>query len=237
MIEAVAPAPTMYRPTAREVRALHERVKELNERLFNEKFGMDPEPWDHADDRALDCYLKISVSTHNPWSKVTEEIESLVTSYFWSDGISGAERPYQWLETLGKYRSGPLNKNGVPKSVAEAQEAEVQSTIEASRRKAEERKAADAASNREALFARLVMKVAEDLRFRGFECFKPIGATSYLVAVRKDVTTQNVVAKRIVCRKSADELTRNADFYQVVVDPDADLRVTRATYFPPLETE
>jgi hypothetical protein len=72
---------------------------------------------------------------------------------------------------------------------------------------------------------------------RGFECCKPVEAVSYLVAVSKSTTTRNAPAMRIVCRRSADELTRNTPFYQAIVSPDQDLRISPVVYHPPLKTE
>jgi hypothetical protein len=131
-----------------------------------------------------------------------------------------------------------LDRNGVPKSVAEAQRIEVEATIAASIREAEERKAAAAAADRSRLVARLVMKVAEDLRSRGFEVFRPVSDVSHIVATQKSANTRNCAAIRVVCRASIEELTRNTTaFYQAIVDPDQDLRVSSVVYYPPLETE
>jgi hypothetical protein len=235
MIEAAVPE-TMHRPTAREVRILHEAVKELTEKLHKERFDVDL-VWDKGDDFALDRYLQISVSTLNPWPKAVAEVESCIRAYFASEGILGGERPYQWLPNLGKYCGGPLNKNGEVKSLVEAQRAEADAKFAASVREAEERKRADVANDRGRLLARVVFKVAEDLRARGFETFKPIGASSYLVAMDKSVNTRNAPAMRIVVRASAEELTRDSGIYQAVADPDQDVRTSPVVYHPPLQTE
>jgi hypothetical protein len=233
MLEAIVSAPP--KPSAREVRLLHEAVKGLTEKLYKDRFDRDL-VWGKGDDLALDRYLTFSVNKFSPWPTVAAEMEPLLKSYFASDGIQ-PDRPYQWLETLGKYRGGPLDRNGVPKSVAEAQRAEVDATIAAGIREAEERKRADAAADRDALLARLVMKVAEDLRARGFETYRPVGAVSHIVAMRKSVDTRNAPAMRIVCRASEKEVTKDPSIYQAVCSPDQDLRIRPATYYPPLEIE
>jgi hypothetical protein len=232
MIEVVP----MPKPSAREVKLLHAAVKELTERLYKERFNIDL-VWDKGDDYALGRCLQISVSTLNPWPKVAAEVESCIRGYFASDGISSGDRPYQWLPNLGKYRGGPLDRNGVPKSWLEAQRAEVDATIAASVREAEERKRADAAADREGLLARLVLMVAEDLRRRGFEACRPISDLSYIVATRKSASTQNCMAMRIVCRAYPNEVTKTCAFYQAVCLPDQDIRITPVTYHPPLEVE
>jgi hypothetical protein len=232
MLESVVE--TMRKPSSREVRLMHEAVKELTERLYKEQFDIDL-VFDNGDLLALDRFL--APSKFKPWPTIAE-VQALVRAYFASDGISGADRPYQWADKLGKYSSGPLDRNGVPKSVAEAQRIEVEATIAASIREAEERKAAAAAADRSRLVARLVMKVAEDLRSRGFEVFRPVSDVSHIVATQKSANTRNCAAIRVVCRASIEELTRNTTaFYQAIVDPDQDLRVSSVVYYPPLETE
>jgi len=233
MLEAVVPAPTIPKPSTHQVRRMHLAVKELTEKLYKERFDIDV-VFDKGDELALDRFL--APSKFNPWPTI-EEVQALVRAYFDSDGVSGADRPYLWADKLEKYRSGPLDKNGVPKSVAEAQRAEVEATIAAGLREAEERKEADAAAARERSLSHLVQKVAMDLHSKGFEVYKPVGAVSHIVAVRKDTSTRNVPAMRIVCRRNADELTRKADFYEAVVSPDQDLRFGSVVYHPPLETE
>jgi hypothetical protein len=228
--EVVSPMP---KPSAREVRLLHEAVKELTERLYRDRFDAEL-VWDKGDDLALDRYLALSVNKFSPWPSV-EEIESLLRAYFASDGIQ-PDRPYLWLENLGKYRPGPLDKSGVPKSLVAAQRAEVDETIAASIREAEARKAAAAAADRSRLVARLVIKVAEDLRSRGFEVFRPVSDVSHIVATLKSASTRNCAAIRIICRASIEELTRNTTaFYQAIADPNQDLRVSSVAYYPPLE--
>jgi hypothetical protein len=234
MIEAApAPVATVPKPSPQEVKRMHLAVKELIERLYKEQFDIDL-VFDNGDLLALDRFLAPSKIKPCP---TIAEVQALVRAYFASDGISGADRPYQWADQLGKYSSGPLDRNGVPKSVAEAQRTEVEATIAASIREAEERKAADAMAARERSLSHLVWIVGEDLANRGFETYKPVGAVSHIVAVRKNALTRNVMAMRIVCRKSAEELTRDTDFYQAIVSPEQDVRIVPVVYHPPLETE
>jgi hypothetical protein len=210
---------------------MHLAVKELTERLYKERFDIDL-VFDNGDLIALDRFL--APSKFKPWPTIAE-VQALVRAYFASDGIQ-PDRPYMWLENLGKYRSGPLDKSGAPKSLVAAQRAEVDETIAASIREAEERKRADVAANRDRLLARLVMKVAEDLRSRGFEVFRPVSDVSHIVATQKSASTRNCAAIRIICRANIEELTRNTTaFYQAIVDPDTDLRVCSVTYYPLLE--
>ena len=135
MLEAVLP--TIPRPSAREVKIMREAVHALTQKLYKERFGIEPEPWSNNDDLALDRHL--AVSKFNPWPTVAE-VESLLRAYFASDGIQ-PDRPYQWLPTLEKYKSGPLDAHGEPKSVVAAREAEltrkrVEITAETARRDA-----------------------------------------------------------------------------------------------------
>ena len=135
MIEAAVP--TIPRPSAREVKIMREAVHALTQKLYKERFGIEPEPWSNNDDLALDRHL--AVSKFNPWPTVAE-VESLLRAYFASDGRQ-PDRPYQWLPTLEKYKSGPLDAHGEPKSVVAAREAEltrkrVEITAETARRDA-----------------------------------------------------------------------------------------------------
>jgi hypothetical protein len=77
-------------------------------------------------------------------------------------------------------------------------------------------------------------KVAEDLRAIGYELYRPVGTVHHVVAVKRSVNTRNAIAMRIVVRASEEELTKNADFYQAVVSPDQDLRVSPVTFYPSL---
>lgn len=225
----VVPTP---KPTTREVRLMHEAVKELTEKLYKERLGIDL-VFDKGDELALDRFL--TPSKFSPFPSIAE-VESLLRARFDSDEIL-PDRPYLWLENLGKYRSGPLDKNGVPKSLVLAQQAEIDAEIAAAIREAEEQRRATAVADRNSILARATMRVAEDLAHRGFETYRPVGAVSHVVAMRKSVATRNAPAMRIVVRASADEVTKSADFYQAVCGPDQDLRTSPVVYHPPLNIE
>jgi hypothetical protein len=224
-----AAVPTIPRPTAREVTIMREAVHELSQKLYKERFGIEPEPWNKSDDSALDSYL--AISKFNPWPTVAE-VESLLRAYFASDGIH-PDRPYQWLPTLWKYKSGPLDSTGESKSVVAAREAELARQRAEATAKTARRDVAIAEEDEERRFEDARLKVTRDLIQRGYEVFKPIFPSGcHLLAVRKTVDTRSGEALRIVVRTGSNATRTDRRFYQVLVSQDPNAPIV---FDPPLE--
>lgn len=220
--------PIAVKPSRQEVARRHKSIPALYQRLFKERFRTEAYPWDGNDT----CYLEKSVFSIFAHSWTVEEVERIVRAYFDSDGILPS-RPYEWLPNLYRYQCGALGANGISKSTLAVIAAEDAKKRTAILREVAEREAAIAEADGERLLCRLLSKVTRDLQFRGFEVFKPVRNQSYLIAMRRSLSTKNVLALRIVCRNGENEVTKNDDFYQAVTS-DQDIQVDPVVYYPPL---
>jgi hypothetical protein len=201
--------------TRHDDQRIHEVVPELCKRLYEQRFDRELY-WDQPCTAALTRVLATSKS----WT--VADVEGMVKSYYASDGIPYALPPFEWLPQLAKYKWGPLDSTGVPKSTLEAIENQVAQRNAEMDAHFKQRELERKASDKVALHSRAIARVTRDLMSKGYEVFRPVGQSSCHLLATSGIPTRWIHALRIVIRLDGEAVVADGRCYQALVRPEVE---------------